>query len=131
MSIHYHIVQAIRKANEAKPTVFATDIPNLTDEELIRSMFVNFRNGNEHKRGLQLSQGGRAIMGTFFKKFEVVFPEQTTFSSRHILYLDRTCSMPWHATNLLPITITFFEADLAMRAKLVGDLDVLLTAFSG
>lgn len=30
---------------------------------------------------------------------------------------------------MLPVTITFFEPDLAMRAKLVGDLDVLLTAF--
>jgi hypothetical protein len=38
--------------------------------------------------------------------------------------------MPWYATNYLPITITFFEADLAMRAKLVGDLDILLNAFT-
>lgn len=102
----------------------------MTDEEVIRMMFVNFRNGNEHKQGLQLSRGGLAVMSSFFKKFEVVFPDQPTFSSRHILYLDRTCKMPWYATNFLPITITFFEADLAMRAKLVGDLDILLNAFS-
>lgn len=103
----------------------------MSDDEVIRMMFTNFRGGNEDaKHGLQLSQGGIAIMGSYFKKFEVVFPDQQTFSSRHILYLDRGCSMPWYATNYLPITITFFEADLAMRAKLVGDLDILLNAFT-
>ncbi len=81
-------------------------------------------------RGLQLTQGGLAIMESFFKSFKVVFPDQQTFSSRHILYLDRMCSMPWFATPMLPVTITFFEPDLAMKAKLVGDLDILLTAFS-
>ena len=131
MSIHYPIVAAIRKANAAKPAACASEIPGMTDEEVIRMMFVNFRNGTEHKQGLQLSQGGIAVMGSFFRKFTVVFPDQQTFSSRHILYLDRTCTMPYYATNFLPIEITFFEADLAMRAKLVGDLDILLTAFNG
>lgn len=102
----------------------------MTDEEVIRMMFVNYRGGNEQKHGLQLSQGGLAIMSSFFKKFDVVFPDQQVFSSRHILYLDRMCKMPWYATNYLPITITFFEGELAMRAKLVGDLDILLDAFA-
>lgn len=70
-------------------------------------------------------------MESFFKSWKVVFQDQQTFSSRHILYLDRMCAMPWYADPMLPVTITFFEPDLAMRAKLVGDLDVLLTAFSG
>lgn len=94
-------------------------------------MFSNIRNGGGETRGLQLTQGGLAVMSSFFKSWKIEFPNQTVFSSRHILYLDRACSMPWYATNLLPVTITFFEPDLAMRAKLVGDLDILLTAFSG
>ena len=101
----------------------------MTDEEVIRMMFTNLRSGDGVWRGLQLSQGGLAIMETFFRSFPVVFPDQQTFSSRHILYLDRMCAMPWSASPMLPVTITFFEPDLAMRAKLVGDLDVLLTAF--
>lgn len=68
-------------------------------------------------------------MESFFRAYRIVFPDQQTFSSRHILYLDRMCSMPWFASPLLPVTITFFEPDLAMKAKLVGDLDILLTAF--
>lgn len=132
MSIHYLIVAAIRKAYDANPLKHANEIPNMTDEEIIRMMFKNFRGGNDDaKHGLQLSQGGLAIMSGFFKKYEIVFPDQQTFSSRHILYLDRQCGMPWHANNYLPITVIFFEADLAMRAKLVGDLDILLNAFSG
>jgi hypothetical protein len=132
MSIHYLIVGAIRKAYEVNPVKHVSEITNMTDDELIRMMFSNLRGGNEDsKHGLRLSQGGLAIMTSFFKKFEVVFPDQQTFSSRHVLYLDRHCSMPWHANNYLPITVTFFEADLAMRAKLVGDLDILLDAFSG
>ena len=130
MSVHNAIVAAIRKANSAKPAGCASEIPGMTDEEVIRMMFVNYRGGNEQKHGLQLSQGGLAIMSSFFKKFDVVFPDQQVFSSRHILYLDRMCKMPWYATNYLPITITFFEGELAMRAKLVGDLDILLDAFA-
>lgn len=129
MSIHQSLVGAIRRAHGAKPHPAATTIETMTDEEVIRMMFTNLRSGDGVWRGLQLSQGGLAIMETFFRSFPVVFPDQQTFSSRHILYLDRMCAMPWSASPMLPVTITFFEPDLAMRAKLVGDLDVLLTAF--
>ena len=130
MSIHQSLVNAIRQAHTAKPAPASTNITTMTDHELIRMMFTNLRTGDGTYRGLQLSQGGLAIMESFFRSYPVVFPDQQTFSSRHILYLDRMCSMPWSASAFLPITITFFEPDLAMRAKLVGDLDVLLTAFT-
>ena len=129
MSFHFHLVDAIRKAHKAKPQPAATTIDTMTDEEVIRMMFTNIRFGTAEMRGLQLSQGGLAIMKSFFKSYEVVFPNQTIFSSRHILYMDRICTRPWYAPAYLPITITFFEPDLAMRAKLVGDLDTLITAF--
>jgi hypothetical protein len=112
-----------------KPVAAVSQLPGMTDDEIIRLMFVNFRGGNDNKHGLQLSQGGLAIMTSYFKKYEIVFPEQQIFSSRHILYLDRICRMPWYATAYLPITIILFEADLAMKAKLVGNLDTLLQAF--
>ena len=130
MSIHTAIVGVIRKAQEATPKPAATNTVGMTDEELIRMMFVNVRGAIGEQRGLQLSQGGMAIMKSFFKSYIVVFPDQLTFSSRHILYLDRMCKMPWSADSTLPVTITFFEADLAMKAKLIGDLDILLTAFT-
>lgn len=131
MSVHAAIVAVIRKHQAATPKPAATNTMTMTDDEVIRMMFSNLRTGNDELRGLQLTQGGLAIMSSFFKKYEVSFPDQLTFSSRHILYLDRMCSMPWSADPMMPVTITFFEADLAMRAKLVGDLDILLTAFSG
>lgn len=130
MSVHGRLIDAIRKSNNASPKPAATLINTMTDDEVIRMIFSNIRNGDGQMRGLQLTQGGLAIMESFFKSFKVVFPDQQTFSSRHILYLDRMCSMPWFATPMLPVTITFFEPDLAMKAKLVGDLDILLTAFS-
>lgn len=130
MSIHQSLVGAIRRAHGAKPHPAATTIETMNDEEVIRMMFTNLRTGDGVWRGLQLSQGGLAIMESFFKSFPVTFPDQQTFSSYHILYLDRMCAMPWSASPMLPVTITFFEPDLAMRAKLVGDLDILLTAFS-
>lgn len=129
MSIHPLIVAAIRKSHAGSPQAAATNIVGMTDDEVIRMMFSNYRGGTDHPQGLQLSQGGFAIMTSFFRSFPVVFPDQQIFSSRHILYLDRMCTMPWYATNDLPIKITFFEPDLAMRAKLVGDLDTLMTAF--
>lgn len=130
MSIHYQIVNVIRKNHALTPKVAATLIDQMTDDEVIRMMFSNIRNGDGDMRGLQLTQGGLAIMQSFFKAYRVEFPDQQTFSSRHILYLDRICKMPWSATPILPVTITFFEPGLAMKAKLVGDLDILLTAFS-
>jgi len=131
VSVHKLLVGAIRKSHATLPKPAATIIDGMTDDEVIRMMFSNIRNGEGTMRGLQLTPGGLAIMNSFFKSWQIVFPDQQTFSSRHILYLDRVCSMPWYATPLLPITITFFEPDLAMRAKLVGDLDILLTAFGG
>lgn len=130
MSVHHLLVAAIRKAHALTPKAAATNTVGMSDEEMIRMMFTNIRGGNNDFRGLQLSQGGLAIMSSFFKSYPVVFPDQETFSSRHILYMDRMCKMPWSADPMLPVTITFFEPDLAMRAKLVGDLDVLLTAFT-
>ena len=130
MSIHGALVQAIRKANDVKPSAASSMFPGMTDEEIIRMMFTNIRSGTSELKGLQLSQGGLAVMKSFFRSYIVSFPDQPTFSSRHILYLDRMCKMPWSADAHLPVTITFFEADLAMKAKLVGNLDILLTAFT-
>lgn len=130
MSIHVSLVKLIRKMNTDKPAACAVEVPNMTDEEVMRMMFTNFRGGHKDQlSGLQLSQGGLAIMKKFFKAYPIEFPNQLTFSSRHILYLDRMATMPWHATPMLPVTITFFEPDLAMKAKLVGDLDILMGAF--
>jgi hypothetical protein len=130
VSVHAALVNAIRKAQALTPKPAATNTMTMTDDEVIRMMFTNVRGSQQDMRGLQLSQGGLAIMKSFFKSYPVAFPDQQVFSSRHILYLDRMCKMPWSADNTLPVTITFFEPDLAMRAKLVGDLDVLLTAFT-
>lgn len=129
MSFHFQLVDIIREVQKANPKPAATIIDTMTDEEVIRMIFVNIRNNDTGMRGLQLSQGGLAIMKSFFKSFEIVFPDEQILSSRHILYMDRICTLPWYASFFLPITITFFEPDLAMRAKLVGNLDVLLSAF--
>jgi hypothetical protein len=45
----------------------------------------------------------------------------------HLLFFDRSCTMPWYLDSRVLI---LFEAQLAMRAKLVGDINQLLTAFS-
>jgi hypothetical protein len=132
VSLHHHLVRLIIEANQKTPSAAGAVLPGMSDDEVMRMIFDNLRTGAGNEiRGLKLSQGGLALMTTYFKAYPIVFEDQQIFSSRHILYLDRTCKMPWHADAFLPITITFFEPELAMRAKLVGDLDLLMSAFSG
>ena len=130
MSIHYSLVAAIRRYHEKQPSAATTEITNMDDEEVIRMMFVNFRGGDSVKKGLQLSQGGIAIMAQYFRSYPISFPYQKTFNSKHILFFDRACMMPWYVRQGDTLNVILFESDLAMRAKLVGDLDILISAFN-
>lgn len=130
MSIHQSLVSTIRRLNSTVPSASGVGLSAMSDEEIIRLMFSNFRGGNEGlEKGLKLSAVGLDIMRTYFQSWTVVFPDTPLLTPYHVLMLDRGCAMPWYVSYYLPISVTFFEPDLAMRAKLVGDLDVFFTAF--
>lgn len=129
MNLHLRIIGAIRLQHEKGAQPAGAVFDDLTDEELVRVVFANFRGGLLSKgRGLRLTNGGLAIMQSYFTVYKVQFDPVPVYNARHILFLDRIARMPWtidHEGSLWTM-----DAQLAMRAKLVGDLDTLITAFA-
>jgi hypothetical protein len=125
---HVLITNAIRKAHKADPHPAATIIEPMDDREMCRLLFANYRGPTSgDAKGLRLTQGGLAIMSVFFKAYEVKFLDPLLITGRHLLYLDRICKMPWHIDIDV---LTLFDPDMAMKAKLAGDIDALIQCFS-
>ena len=128
MDLHLRIIAAVRQQHERGPQPAGAVFDELADVEMVRVMFANYRGGLLSKgRGLRLTNGGLAIMQSYFTVYKVQFEPVPVYNARHILFLDRIARMPWaidHEGKLWTM-----DAQLAMRAKLVGDLDTLITAF--
>lgn len=124
--IHGLIFNAIRREYEKTPNPLGHDVFHDEDEYLIHRYFRNIRGRDENARGLRLSDEGLDMMKAFFASWALPLPEGYVHLPRHIIYLDRITSMPWHLGNGF---LTFFEADLAMRAKLAGDIESLMKLF--
>lgn len=128
MDLHLRIIAAIRTQHEKAPKPAGAIIDDYTDEELVRIIFANFRGGTYNSRGLRLTNGGLAIVQSYFTIYKVQFDPVPVYNAKHILFLDRTCRMPWCIDN--EGTLWTMDPELAMRAKLVGNLDTLVGAFS-
>lgn len=127
MSQHLQVVQALRKAYKAKPHPVAVVIDDNDDMGLVRLLFKNFRGGNEgENRGLALTNGGLAIMQLYFRSYTINMPDDYVPQSKHLLYMDRLASMPWYLDRE---NLILFEPELAMRAKLAGDIETLIQVF--
>lgn len=126
MSIHLAILAAMRKAHAASPHPLAQELSE-EDATLIRKYFSNYRAGDpDNPRGLRLTPDGLVIMKCFFKNWDVELSSDYRINTMHLIYFDRICTMPWFLSSR---QLTLFEPELAMRAKLVGDLEVLKEAF--
>lgn len=113
-----------------KPLAEFSSVEHQSDDEIIRIMFSNYRGSKELlTKGLQLSIFGLHVMQNFFRCWTIEFNNQAFVTAKHLLYLDRASTMPWYVSTYSPVSIVFFEPDLAMKAKLVGDLDALPDVF--
>lgn len=129
MTIQRQIISALRAQHKLKPDpVVGTQIDQSTDDELCRHLFSNYRGAPGRERGLFLSEGGFAVMQGYFRFYKVQFDPAPIYNARHVLFLDRTCKMPWSVDN--DGILWLMDAEFAMRAKLVGDLDAFMQAFS-
>ena len=98
-------------------------ISGLTDEQIARMLFSNFR-GREAPKGLRLTNFGLQTMRGYFQSCEVKLPEGHTLSTPEILYLDHHATLPYHVTDT---RIVVFESDLGMKLKLAdGDIGTLI-----
>ena len=125
-NIHAQLFALMRILQKSKKSILAKDIETAKDEDLYRRYFVNFRRSEEMTRGLRLSYEGLVTIGEFFDCYEIPLNEGFSIKGKHLIFLDQTCSLPFYISSK---TFILFEKELAMRAKLVGDLDILISAF--
>jgi hypothetical protein len=127
MISHDELIALLRHYQSIKPATHLVELFLEEDSYLCRAIFSNYREGAPGEgRGLRLSAIGLSTFQLFFQSWEVHLPEDYIVKSRHVLYLDNITTMPWYLDGP---QLILFESELAMRAKLVGDLDSLISAF--
>lgn len=132
MISHSQIVQVLRHYPLSKIDQFFK--PDTTDEIICRLLFDNYRKINQSlSKGLKLSTFGLQLLQTSFKNWHFKMPDDYKCNPRHLLYLDRICTMPWYCNN---DAIVLFEPQLALKTKLVSmtggvDLNDLIELFNG
>ena len=99
---------------------FATD---RTDHDLLHLIFSNARGDDI---GLRLTDTGRFLVNRCFQSWTIEHNKGFAIKPSHLLFFDRECTMPWYLDRRC---LVLFEKQLAMRAKLVGNIDHLITAF--
>jgi hypothetical protein len=127
MNTHARLIALLRKLQAAQQNPLCRELLTESDETLMRVYFRNYRAGDkDNARGLRLTESGLLTFKCFFKSYDIKLPGDYKVKSLHLVYLDRTCTMPWHITGP---HLTLFETSLALRAKLVGDLELLREVF--
>ena len=116
--LHAAIVAHIRSMSleDALFAGFAT----LTDEQMIRQMFSNYRAG----RGLRLSFFGHEVMRRHFRGYEIKVPSDETINAANLLFLDSHAKMPYFLTK---DQFVVFDHLLAVKLRLVDGRLTLLT----
>ena len=126
INIHSQLFAIMRDLQKSKNSILAKDIETAKDEELYRRYFINFRKSENNTRGLRLSYEGLVVIREFFDYYEIPLNEGFSIKGKHLIFLDQICTLPFYISSK---TFILFEKELAMRAKLVGDLDILISAF--
>lgn len=126
MGTHIRIIQTLKRLQEENPNPQCLELGVDSDEVLMRKYFLNYRGGDpDHTRGLRLTDYGLATLCCFVKSHLITLPEGYKPLIRHVIFLDRHCAMPWHLKGNL---LTLFETEMAFKAKLAGDLDLLASS---
>lgn len=127
MGTHTRVIETLKQMQSVNQNPLCLDLELDTTETLLRKYFLNYRGGDpENARGLRLTDSGLLVMRCFFKAYDIELQSDYKPRNKHVVYLDRHCRMPWH---LKANHLVFFETEMAFRAKLVGDLDLLVSAF--
>jgi hypothetical protein len=127
LGTHINVINLLKRLQNENQNPLCLELETDDNQELMRKYFLNYRGGDpENARGLRLTHSGLMTMKCFFKCYDIELPGDYKSKPRHILYLDRNCRMPWH---LYENHLQLFEEEMAFRAKLVGDLDLLVSSF--
>lgn len=123
--VHLAIIRYIREATAKESHKLAGHLEPLSDREVVKLMFSNFRGQGTNARGLRLTNSGVQMMMRYFKYFEVKLPAGRTIQTGELLYLDRRATLPYfYSAEKLVV----FETELGMKLKLYdGDINALIT----
>lgn len=118
--VHQAIIRHIREASATENSKLVAHFTSLTDEQIIRRMFSNYRGG----RGLRLTQFGLQIMRYYFRGYEISVPNDELLQPLHLIFLDGSARMPYYCGDG---TIVVYDEILGMKLRLVdGRLSTLM-----
>lgn len=130
MSNHSNLINLLRSKYDEDPIFFiGSSLFLLNDEDLARSLFSNYRKVGDKSFGYRVSnKDAIAVLSYYFDSYKIPISDFDNLSNRHILYVDSQVSTPWHIMD--SGYITFFEKEIAMRAKLAGSISILMNGFT-
>lgn len=102
----------------------AAHFATLTDEEVVRIMFSNYRGRDAAARGLRLTNIGLGLMKQYFKAYEIDLPKGHKVHNREVIYLDKKATLPYYFSDE---KVVLFESTLGIKLKLAdGDIRILM-----
>lgn len=125
MGVHVKVIETLKKLQAEQQNPLCLELDLDPTDVLIRKYFLNYRGASE--TGLRLTDFGLLTMRCFFKSYDIELQSDYKPHNTHVRYLDYHCKLPWHlkANHLI-----LFEQEMALKAKLTGDLDLLVASFS-
>jgi hypothetical protein len=123
--VHSSIISYLREMNarDAHPSLKKFD--TMTDEQIVRLMFQNFRGRDKTARGLRLTNHGLEIMRAFFQAYEIESCDGRRPGSSELVYLDRRAKLPYHIQE--NGSLVMFDPELGIKLKLAdGDIRTLI-----
>lgn len=120
-SYHKSILKLLKKEITPKNVQILEE----DDEQIIRFLFRNYRNSGKKTKGYYLTDLGLSYLKEVSQCWEFQMSEDQHFLSRHIIWIERNTTAPYHY-NRNTAVLTLFCPKLAMRLKLYGgDIDLL------
>ncbi len=114
-SSHAVIIAYIRSHAKAD---FAEQLNAWSDEQMLRQMFSNYRDGH----GLRLTKIGQHLMTANFQSYRFLLDESLT--PPQLLFLDARAKMPYYCNDN---EIVIFDPKFAVRLRLVdGNIGTLM-----
>lgn len=126
MSFHYNFLNHIKELASKPEAPCAEYFIDRTDEEILRSIFYNYRVGKDGSdpKGLRLSPIGFNIVSKFFQPYNIPLPEGYKISTLDVIWLEDRAEWPYYVgygvdhdgKNALYV----FDHGLGIRLKLAG-----------
>lgn len=95
-------------------------------DQVCRFFFMNYRKHGGKRIGTRLTAIGSEILSLFFTPYEFEFEKKTATLPKYLILLSKVSNMPWYIDSS---RIIFYEAELAFRYRLSGDIETFCNAF--